>query len=1060
MSSLHRVSLFHGIGQRLLIWFSLFFLIPLVTVGYTGYRQSKAAIQHQVFEHFESLLNLQRDALTNYLRQKEIQLKTTVTDNEFLFIAAVVLQSTTFSDESIRNTRARLQKYLKEKNHEFGSKLLWITGKDGRVLASSDPALMGMDRSQAPESVQYRNHPAPVFSTYMEGNHHPEIVVSSPIKSGNGGFLGLFNLVIPMEAINRILKNRTGLGRTGETFLVNKAGFIISNSRFQKEVILKKKVNLKEMYQREGWIRSHAYVRDYRGAQVIQHFLPFPRFGWTLVAEMETAEAFREINVQLHRTLLIGLGLFSLLIFAALLITRNLTRPIHALVDAARRVGGGDLNFQVADTSDDELAELAYEFNRMTDNLKASKKKMEEWNASIQEEVHHRTQELIKSEMKFHKLIEKANDAIFIFNAETRLCTLANLKAETLTGFSQKELRETTYTDLFLVEDRERVEDNYTEALKEGASNLYKIPLRRKDERYVFVDISNSLFDFQNQKFINAIFHDVTEQRKIDREREVVFEISDTIAKSSDLSQILSGALENILYNLELGMAAIFLYEAETEELVLARAAGFSETFQKDFARLSLQAPDSIATTAARARSIQIIDHPYRDAMSRYVGSRTNPDDLQSDFCLPLIAEGTLTGVLELVTNRKRGFSGEDLILLEALANQLAAGIFRIRLEAGKHQDDQFLAGILTDSVDGIISMDAEDRITTWNSGAEKIFHFSKEEVLGTPFPALFREAGQVYPDPVRQELREKGFIRDYEINNITREGREVTLHISLTAIRDQRRQMIGSSAVIRDITEQKQIQEQIQRSEKLSSIGQLAAGIAHEIGTPLNIISGNAEYLMMDMDPDNPLTEELSIILQQTDRITQLIQQLMDFARDNRPRFEPTDINALVLQTLNLTRHQMEKNAIILLEDLDEEVPPTVADAHQLQQVLLNIIINALHAMPEGGTLQIRTARDEERQQVIIRIRDNGCGIHPQDLKNIFNPFFTTKEVGQGTGLGLAVCHRIMENHQGRIEVESRLGEGSCFSLLLPFRRTGEENPARDGAIASRKNQKKWSPK
>ncbi len=1058
MSSLKNISIFHGIGRRLLIWFSLFFLVPLVTVSYTGYRQSKEAIQHQVFEHFESLLNLQRDALTNYLHQKEIQLKTTVTDNEFLFISSVVLQSTTFSEESIRNTRTRLQKYLSDKNQEFRSRALWITGKDGTVFASSDPDRIGKNRSRAPEVIRYHNHPAQVFSTYMEVNHQPKVVVCSPILSGSREFLGLFSLVIDMEEINRILQNRTGLGKTGETFLVNGEGLMISKSRFVEDAILKKRVNLNEMYQREGWIRSQAYIRDYRGARVIQHFLPFPRFGWTLVAEMETAEAFRKVNAQLHQTILIGLGLFSLLVFSAILITRNLTRPIHALVDAARRVGGGDLNFQVTGKSDDELAELAFEFNRMTENLKASKKKMEDWNATIQEEVNHRTQELIKSEMKFHNLIEKANDAILIFNADTRLCTLANLKAEALTGFSQEELRETAYTDLFLFEDRKRVEKNYEEVLKEGASNLYKIPLRRKDERYVFVDISNSLIDFQNQKFINSIFHDVTEQRKIDREREAVFEISDTIAKSSDLSLILNRALENILYNLELGLAAIFLYEAKTEELVLSCAAGFSDAFKKDFARLPVRKDSEfICVKTARTREIQIVDNPYHGTMSRYIEMKSDLSDLQSVFSLPLMTEGTLTGVLELVTNRKRGFSGEDLILLEALSNQLAAGIFRIQLEAGKHQDDQFLAGILTDSVDGIISMDAEDRITTWNNGAEKIFHRTREEVLGTPFPALFRDPDQVYPDRIRRELREKGFIKDYEINNVTREGREVTLHISLTAIRDQRRHLIGSSAVIRDITEQKQIQEQIQRSDRLSSIGQLAAGIAHEIGTPLNIISGNAEYLMMDMNPDNPLTEELSIIVHQTDRITQLIQQLMDFAHDNRPRFEPTDINALTHQTLKLTRHQMKKRSITLEKELDEQIPPVVADIHQLQQALLNIIINALHAMPEGGTLQIRTALDKERKQVEIRVCDSGCGIHPQDMKNIFNPFFTTKAVGQGTGLVLAVCHRIMENHRGRIEVESTLGEGSCFTLILPLRTTGADSPGENVALTS---EKKWSPK
>lgn len=1056
MSSLKSISIFHGIGRRLLIWFSLFFLIPLVTVSYTGYRQSKGAIQHQVFEHFESLLNLQRDALTNYLHQKELQLKTTVTDNEFLFISSVVLQSTTFSEGSIRNIRTRLRKYLNEKNREFRSEALWMTGKDGSVLASSDPDLPEKDRSRIPEIIRHYNRPTSVFSTYLEVNHRPEIVVCSPILSENREFVGLFCLVTNMEGIDRILKNRTGLGKTGETFLVNREGFMVSKSRFLKDVILKQRVNLNERDPGGNRTRPKASIRNYRGARVIRRLLPLPRFGWTLVAEMETAEAFRKVNAQLHQTILIGLALFSLLVLSAILITRNLTRPIHALVEAARRVGGGDLNFQVTGKSDDELAELAFEFNRMTENLKASKKKMEDWNAAIQEEVKHRTQELIKSEMKFHNLIEKANDAILIFNADTRLCTLANLKAEALTGFSQEELRETTYTDLFLIKDRERVDDNYEKVLAEGASNLYKIPLRRKDERYVFVDISNSLFDFQDRKFINSIFHDVTEQRKIDREREAVFEISDTIAKSSDLSIILNRALENILYNLELGLAAIFLFETETEELVLACAAGFSETFKKDFARLPVRGDSEfICVKTASTLEIQIVDNPYQGAMSRYIEAQSDLADLQSVFSLPLITEGTLTGVLELVTNRKRGFSGEDLILLEALSNQLAAGIFRIKLEAGKHQDDQFLAGILTDSVDGIISMDAEDRITTWNNGAERIFSLSGNEALGTPFPDLFREPGKVYSERIRRGLQEKGFIKDIEINNVTREGREVTLHISLTAIRDQRRHLIGSSAVIRDITEQKQIQEQIQRSEKLSSIGQLAAGIAHEIGTPLNIISGNAEYLMMDMDPGNPLTEELSIIVHQTDRITQLIQQLMDFAHDNRPRFEPTDINTLTRQTLKLTRHQMQKHSITLKMVLDEQIPPIVADSNQFQQALLNIIINALHAMPSGGKLQIETALDEEQQQVEIRIRDNGCGIHPQDMKNIFNPFFTTKAVGQGTGLGLAVCHRIMENHQGRIEVESTPGEGSCFTLILPLRTTGADSSDENVAVTS---QEKWS--
>jgi PAS domain S-box-containing protein len=1045
MPRLRNLAISHGIGRRLLLWFSLFFLIPLISVSYAGYLQSKKAIRQQVFGHFQSLLHLQSEALQNYLRHREIQLKTTVTNNEFLLISSVVLQSSIFSKADIESARNRLQKYLTEKNQELGARSLWITGKEGNVIASSEPQRVGEDRSNSPEVLRFRTKAVAVESLYTETEIGPEVLISFPINSQGGEVLGLFTTSINIADIYRILGNRTGLGKTGETYLVNKDRYLISPSRHLPGAIMNRKVSFGEIYENDDRHPIEHYPLNYRGVPVIQSHIHLPVFEWALVSEMEKSEAFQELILLRNRTILIVLGLFCLLVLTAALISRNLTQPIRVLARAARKVGEGDLDQEIETRGDDELAGLASEFNKMTSKLRASKEKMDGWSADIQKEVEIRTLELRNSELKFRTLMENANDAIMIFDTNQQICTMANLKAQVLTGYCHSELIQKTLGDLLLPDNLDIAERLVSEAVEKGSSNLYNVPILRKNGRQVYVDISNSLIVFQNQTFLNCIIHDVTEQRRMERERASVSKISDIIATSSDLNFILNKSLGNILANLELQVGAIFLYDDEEENLVLTCHRGYSDLFEQNFARQKVTAnTDMACAKAAFTREIQYIQNPFKAEMTVYLQPHVDVENLNFILGLPLVAEGTLVGVLQVITNQTAGFLSEDLLLLEALANQLSAGILRIRLEQKKHQDDQFLASVLTESLDAIVSMDAEDKITSWNKGAEKIFHLKKEEALGRTFQSLFMVPALINQEMTHKELEEKGFVTEYELENITLKGNEVTLHVSQTAIRDQSGNFCGSSAIIRDITGQKEMQEWLQRSERLSSVGQLAAGIAHEIGTPLNIISGNAEYLMMDLDQKDPKMKELSIIIDQTDRITSLIQQMMDFARNTEPRFEKIDLNQVIENTLSMTRHHLKKNRISLGTRFDQTVPQIVADPYQLQQVFLNMIFNAIHAMPDGGTLSIETSPDEPNGTVLVRVLDDGKGISEEEMKNIFNPFYTTKDVGQGSGLGLSVSHRIVENHRGRIEVESRVGEGSCFTLILPIQtKEGAPEPA-----------------
>jgi signal transduction histidine kinase len=254
----------------------------------------------------------------------------------------------------------------------------------------------------------------------------------------------------------------------------------------------------------------------------------------------------------------------------------------------------------------------------------------------------------------------------------------------------------------------------------------------------------------------------------------------------------------------------------------------------------------------------------------------------------------------------------------------------------------------------------------------------------------------------------------------------------------------MGAVLAIEDVTDRVALAQEVQQAEKLAVVGQLAAGIAHQIGTPLNVISGSAEYLMMEWGDEKPRPQELEIIIAQTDRITKLIQQLLNFARPARMELRSLDLNEMLQSILNLTEHQIAKGQISVQTDFASGLPPIPGDANQLEQAFLNIVINAWHAMPDGGRLTLGTcavpASDRHRRVgraaqagVQVVIRDTGTGIAPEHIERIFDPFFSTKGVGKGTGLGLAISRRIVEDHHGSIEVNSAVGRGTTFTIWLP---------------------------
>jgi len=350
-----------------------------------------------------------------------------------------------------------------------------------------------------------------------------------------------------------------------------------------------------------------------------------------------------------------------------------------------------------------------------------------------------------------------------------------------------------------------------------------------------------------------------------------------------------------------------------------------------------------------------------------------------------------------------------------------------------------YLEAITSESADAIIILDEEDRIQSWNRGAEDIYGFVAEEVVGRPveilFPRELLEAGEL--DFLRKTIREVGFIRNFETTRVTRDGHTIPVELTRSAIRDSHGHVIGCSAIVRDISKRKMLEERLLHTERLAVVGRMAAQVAHELRNPLSSISLNAELLTDELSvlPDD-LTEEarglLSSMVKEIERLAAVSEEYLQFARLPELAPAPTDVILLVEDLAEFTELEMTKAGVSVRVET-AEVPDIPVDRKQLRQALLNLIRNALEAMNDGGTLTLQTTLVDKGSAVEIAVMDTGHGVGSDQETQIFEPFFSTKE--GGNGLGLSLARRVAHEHGGELIYRPTPGGGSTFALRLPAR-------------------------
>ncbi|MGD9042132.1 MAG: ATP-binding protein [Desulfobacterales bacterium] len=365
------------------------------------------------------------------------------------------------------------------------------------------------------------------------------------------------------------------------------------------------------------------------------------------------------------------------------------------------------------------------------------------------------------------------------------------------------------------------------------------------------------------------------------------------------------------------------------------------------------------------------------------------------------------------------GFAGFTLLFLLQSYRATRASLSRIKA---------FSDNVVENVPIGLLALDNQGRIAAFNRGAESILQLSATNIIG-------REARRILPAELLEEIEDsqnRDAVIEKEIECTTSEGNSVPLEIGASRLKDEDEVFLGHVLLFKDLTEVRTLRREVARSQRLASVGRLAAGVAHEIRNPLSSIKGFATYFK-ERYPDRPDDQQTAdIMIQEVDRLNRVVGQLLEFAKPVPVKPKSISLQALLDDSVKLIKDHADEKSISILTRNNTPMDTVRIDPDRLNQVLLNLYLNAIDAMERGGELKVVISSDGQHRNVFIRVSDTGRGISRENLSKIFEPYFTTKSTG--TGLGLAIAHNIIEAMGGKIYARSDQGKGTTFSIKIPF--------------------------
>lgn len=560
------------------------------------------------------------------------------------------------------------------------------------------------------------------------------------------------------------------------------------------------------------------------------------------------------------------------------------------------------------------------------------------------------------------------------------------------------------------------------------------------------VTITGIVFD-PLKRAIQARVDRLFDQKRFDY-RETLVEFGRGLNSQTDLRTLVDAIVERLPQTLLVTRVAVFLSDENLTGRASFRLAGSHGL--ADLSPTELSGLDLRFLNFDQAQSTNHIfwENP-RQVLRLPPTERASASRLDLNYYLPCrVASreglGTRTvAVIGLGLTRLGDFlSSEDVELLESLASYIGIAIQnaqlyrRLELQVGEFERLKEFHENIVESINvGVFAVDLDDYIESWNRRMEELFGLSRKDALRKPLSAILPPDFLLKIDSVRLDHGTHAFYK-YRIELM--DGEQHIANIAVAPLVSKTAVPVGRIILIDDITDRVELEAQLAQSEKLSSIGLLAAGVAHEVNTPLAVISSYTQMLTKQMAGDTRLTPVLEKITQQSFRASEIVNSLLNFSRTSGTERTSVDLNRLLRETVNLIDHQLKTAKISVDLDLDPALSSVQGNQGKIQQVLLNFLLNAKDAMLHSAAGRIAVTTFNRDSTAVIRIQDTGSGISQEHLHRIYDPFFTTKTTPRegehkGTGLGLAVSYGIMQEHGGKIHVESSIGSGTTFDLEFP---------------------------
>jgi PAS domain S-box-containing protein len=510
--------------------------------------------------------------------------------------------------------------------------------------------------------------------------------------------------------------------------------------------------------------------------------------------------------------------------------------------------------------------------------------------------------------------------------------------------------------------------------------------------------------------------------------RRTLIEFGRTLTNEVRLDPMLGSVMDRVSQTLLVDRLAIFVEDPQHPgDMRLARSMGVRLVEPLDLNFISPSRPEFL--------SGPIFFESPRSAREVSDSVRRTLEQLELNYFIPCRIRDHTVAVLGLGKTVDGDYlSSDDVELVQTIAGYVAIALDNSQLYTSLEQKavevarlKDFSENIVESLNVGVLAVDLLGTIDAWNSRMEQLIGVTQADAVGKPF-------SQLLPQDLVLEIEARGDeeqVTGIYKHRLMHAGRAVVLNVSITPLVGKSGEKIGRLLLFDDVTQRERMEEQMSQTEKLTSLGLLAAGVAHEVNTPLAVISNYIQMLAKQMPDGDPRHAIIEKIVKQTFRASEIVNNLLNFSRTGPGELADVDVNHVVEETLSLVSHPLKTSQIQVVKQLGSALPTVRGSANKLQQVFLNLFLNARDAMPQGGMLEVRTA--SHNGSVEIEVVDTGNGISREHIHKIFDPFFTTKPGGRGTGLGLSVSYGIIKEHAGKIDVRSTPGRGTSFHVEFP---------------------------